>query len=231
MNRSAIHEAVSRSLLFQEVGEDALASAVDGASSRAVEAGDAVLRQGDPASQLFLLARGLVKMSQVTPGGSEIALRFMGPGDLIGCVAVFQRFPYPATALAVEDSVVLAWSAARIGALLDAHPKITANALRIVSLRAHEFQERLGEAASGRAEQRVARALLRLAHQTGRRVEGGVEVGFHASLRDLAETTNVAYHTVSRILSAWRREGLIDNGRHRILVKAPHRLFEIAEDL
>jgi CRP-like cAMP-binding protein len=92
-------------------------------------------------------------------------------------------------------------------------------------------QERLRELATERVEQRVARTLLRLARQVGRKVEGGVLIDMPLSRQDLAEMTGTTLYTVSRILSQWEQQHLVETGRERILIRQPHGLVAIAEDL
>jgi CRP-like cAMP-binding protein len=82
-----------------------------------------------------------------------------------------------------------------------------------------------------RVERRIARALLRLAHHAGRRVETGVEIDFPLSRQDLAQMTGTTLFTVSRTLSAWQGDGLILTRRRRVTIRQPHRLVRIAEDL
>jgi CRP-like cAMP-binding protein len=79
-------------------------------------------------------------------------------------------------------------------------------------------------------EQRVAHALLRLAKQSGRKVEHGVEIDFPISRQDIAQMTGTTLHTVSRILSAWEQQGLIEGGRQRIVLREPHKLMVLAEE-
>lgn len=71
-----------------------------------------------------------MKVGQVTGNGASLTIRFMEPGDVPGCVAVFRRSPFPATATAVVDSRLLAWPAARIGQLLEQQPRVAADARR-----------------------------------------------------------------------------------------------------
>jgi CRP-like cAMP-binding protein len=97
--------------------------------------------------------------------------------------------------------------------------------------RLQELQDRYRELATERVERRVARALLRLARQTGRKVENGVLIDFPLTREDLAEMTGTTLYTVSRILSGWEKEGLIETGRQRVLIRSPHGLVAIAEDL
>jgi CRP-like cAMP-binding protein len=78
-------------------------------------------------------------------------------------------------------------------------------------------------------ERRIAHALLRLAQQAGRKIEHGIEIDFPISRQDVAEMTGTTLHTVSRTLSAWEQQGLVESGRQRIAIRDPHRLFMLAE--
>ena len=94
-----------------------------------------------------------------------------------------------------------------------------------------ELQDRGRELSTEQVDRRVARALLRLAQQTGRKVEGGILLGIRLSRLDLAEMTGTTLFTTSRILSRWTQEGLIEAGRQKVLLRRPHQLVCIAEDL
>jgi len=115
--------------------------------------------------------------------------------------------------------------------LMEQHPKIAFNLLQIVAHRLQELQERFRELVTDRVERRVARTLLRLVRQAGRKVEDGVLIDFPLSRQDLAEMAGTTLFSVSRILSGWEKQGVIKTGRQRILITSPHKLVTIAEDL
>jgi CRP-like cAMP-binding protein len=91
--------------------------------------------------------------------------------------------------------------------------------------------DRYQELATERVEQRVARALLRLARQVGQKEEDGILINLPLSREDLAEMIGTTLYTVSRILSRWEHQGLVKTGRERVLIRNPHALVDIAEDL
>ena len=109
-------------------------------------------------------------------------------------------------------------------------PALAANTLQTVGARLQETHTRVIEMSTQQVERRVAHALLRLAKQAGRKVEHGVEIDFPISRQDIAEMTGTTLHTVSRTLSAWEQQGLIEGGRQRIVLRDPHRLFQLAEE-
>ena len=109
-------------------------------------------------------------------------------------------------------------------------PALATNTLQTVGSRLQETHTRVVEMSTQQVEQRVAHALLRLAKQSGRKVEHGVEIDFPISRQDIAQMTGTTLHTVSRILSGWQQRGLIESGRQRIVLREPHKLFVLAEE-
>ncbi|HYG89895.1 MAG TPA: Crp/Fnr family transcriptional regulator [Azospirillum sp.] len=190
-----------------------------------------VFSQGDPATTCHALIDGRVKLTQSTPDGAQVVLRFIGPGDMYGTVAVLMGIPFPADATAVVDSVEIYWSAAAMVEVMERHPHVALNASRITGARLLDLQTRMREMASEKVERRIAHALLRLARQAGRRVQEGVEIDFPITRQDLAAMTGSTLHTVSRTLSGWEALGIIEGPRRHIVIKSPHRLIAIAEDL
>ena len=218
--------------LFHGLDDEALvAAAVDARLVRAA-AGRTFFREGESAQFFFVLRRGRVKFTQIAAEGHEVILRVIGAGEPFGGVAAIdENATYPVTARAVEASEAHAWDGAKITALMHRFPSIAINAARMIARRLHELQRQHRELMTERVERRIARALLRLAQHAGRRVEGGVEIDFPLSRQDLAQMTGTTLFTVSRTLSGWEDDGLIATGRRRVIVRQPHRLVRIAEDL
>jgi CRP-like cAMP-binding protein len=94
-----------------------------------------------------------------------------------------------------------------------------------------QFQDRLRELATERVERRLARMLLRLARQSGQKVTGGILIDLPLSRQNLAEMIGTTLYTVSRILSQWEAHGLVETGRERVVIRRPHGLVVIADDL
>ncbi len=228
---ASAHEVLERSPLLRGLSREALAEVAARAAERRAPAGSTIFREGEPAAAFFLVLAGRVKLSQVGADGHEVIVRLVGPGEAAAAVALFEDAAFPATALAVSDSRLLVWPRAELLDLLTRHPALAVNVLRMLSERLREAQDRLRELATERVAQRIARALLRLVRQAGRRVEGGVLVDLPLSRQDLAELTGTTLYTVSRVLSEWETRGVVETGRERVLVRDPHALVALAEDL
>jgi len=191
---------------------------------------ETLFREGGEATHAFVVGWGRLRLEQGTTEGRTVVLRYMGEGDLLAAVAVLRGIPLPATAVAVEDGLLLAWSAPRLGDMMEEFPRMARNAVEVVGSRIEELQTRLREVATRRVEQRLAATLLRLAAQSGRPHGGAVEIPFPLSRQELAELTATTLHTVSRTLSAWDQEGIVDARRSsRLVLRKPERLAAIAE--
>lgn len=96
------------------------------------------------------------------------------------------------------------------------YPSIALNAMSDLATRVEELRDRYRELATECVEQRLAQALIRLAAQTGTQTQAGVLIDVPLSRQDVAEMIGTTLYTVSRILGAWERIGLVDVGRQRV---------------
>ncbi|MBI5320900.1 Crp/Fnr family transcriptional regulator [Bradyrhizobium sp.] len=188
-----------------------------------------VFSQGEDAHSFFLLLNGHVRASKTTPTGEQVVMRYVSPGEVFGVAPAMGLRQYPATATAADDSVVLAWPSAAWPRLVAKFPALATNTLQAVGSRLQESFTRVVEMSTEQVEQRVAHTLVRLARQSGRQVERGVEIDFPISRQDIAQMTGTTLHTVSRILSGWEQAGLIESGRQRIVLCEPQKIYALAE--
>lgn len=215
--------------LFGGVEPSALDEILASARSARYAPGATVFAQEEDAHSFFVLVDGRLRVTTITPDGRQVVVRFVSPGDLFGIAPAIGRTSYPATAVAIVESRAAAWPTTSWPRLIALHPALAANALQVVGGRLQDAHTRVVELATETVEQRVAHALLRLAERAGRAAAEGVEIDFPLSRQDVAEMTGTTLHTVSRILSAWEKEGLVAGGRMRIALRDRAALARIAE--
>lgn len=231
---SSGHKALSPSVLqgmelFAGLDPDILAQVVRRARTRRIAKGATIFSQGEPALACHALIDGQVKITQRSGDGRNVTMRYIGPGEVFGAMGVFAGGSYLANAVAVSDCVEIRWPAQAVTELMQSHPNIALNALSMVARRLQAMQTRTHELVVEPAEQRIARALLRLARQAGRASPRGIAIGFPLSRRDLAEITGATHFTVSRALSEWQKLGIVESARKSVVVLDPEKLAAIAE--
>jgi CRP-like cAMP-binding protein len=227
--------AIDRSLvaeltLFAGLGPAELDAVLAEARSQRYPKNSTVFAEGEDVHSFFVLLHGHVRASKTTPAGQQVVVRYVGPGEVFGIAKAIGLTKYPATATAVDESVALVWPSSAWPRLVAQHPPLASNALQTVGSRLQGTHMRVVEMSTQQVERRVAHALLRLARQAGRKVEQGIEIDFPISRQDIAEMTGTTLHTVSRTLSAWESQGLVESGRQRVVLRDPHRLFALAEE-
>ncbi len=231
MRLNEIAKHLSQEPLFRGLSEDALQEIIARAHSQTIEAGGFLFYQDDPAERIYLLSEGRLKLAQLSAEGQQVIMRVATPWMLIAAIGMVAGAVYPVSAEAAETSQVLYWSQAEMLALIERYPVLALNAMRLLAGHVREFQDRYRELATERVERRLARAILRLASQVGRRTEEGVLLDLPLTRQDLAEMTGTTLYTVSRILSQWESQGLVLAGRERVVIRFPHGLVRVAEDL
>lgn len=191
--------------------------------------GAAVFEQDAPAESFFVLLHGHLQVVKLTPAGQQVVIRYVVPGEMFGIAVQMGKTAYPATATAVVDSVSLVWPSSCWTMLAARCPGLMAGTLQTVGSRLDDAHTRVVEMSTEEVERRIAHTLLRLVKQAGRKIEDGIQIDFPISRQDVAEMTGTTLHTVSRILSAWESQGLVEGGRQKIVVRDPHRLFGLAQ--
>lgn len=222
---------VANSPLLSGLPQDELTAVMNGAHTRTMARDEFYFHQGDPATALYVLAVGQVRLLQVTPEGDQVILRFAAQGEMFGGIAFLCDKVYPASAQAVSDCTAVSWNGETMASLMERHPRLALNTMRHMAGRIQTLQDRLREVATERVERRIANTLLRLAQQTGKKTPEGVLIDLPMSRQDLAEMSGTTLFTVSRTLSRWEQEGIVQAGRERVLIRVPHRLVIIAQDL
>jgi CRP-like cAMP-binding protein len=220
---------LARTEIFRSLSDEALDEVWRLATRKRLARREVLYHQGDVALNLYVVIVGRLRATQSTEEGNQIALRYLGPGELSG-YAVLAGIPdYPGTVVAVEDTHLFAWPTSAVRQLMTRHSQIALNAVAVLGSRYRETQLRLRELSSETVEHRIAHALLRLASQAGRRTAQGTEICFPLSRQDIAELAGTTLHTVSRTLSAWEKEGIVLSAHRHVVVCRPEALAAIKE--
>jgi len=180
----------------------------------ALAEGEAVYRAGDVADALFVVAEGRVKVVQSTPDGTETVTDLLGPGDLFGALGALGEPYHRQSAAALVGTCVLRIGQDDFRAVLAADARVSLRVLDDVAARLARAHDDLGGQATGTVAQRVATALLRLADRLGTdRGAAGLLLDVPLSRADLAGLARSTPESVSRVMSRWKDEGVVDSGR------------------
>lgn len=182
------------------------------------EPGQVVQAAGEPANRLSIVAAGTVRMARPTVDGQDVVLDFLGAGEHFGSLAELGDAVYREDVTAHTHACILYTTADGFNALLHQYPEVTLATLGIVANRLRSAHLMIEQLSAYPVEHRVAATLLHLARKRGSEGEEGLLIDIPLSRQDIADMTGATVETVSRVMSQFRRDGLIDSGRRWISV-------------
>lgn len=191
---------------------------------RQLQSRDVLGHQGEPADLFALVQVGYLKLGKVSPAGVEMLVRFVGPGDCYGAIALVPESRFPVSATAVQPSRILVWARPVITAFADRLPRLKSNIFEEITRRMSGVLTAAQELATERVPQRVASALLRLAEYGGAPGPDGIHIVHPLTRQELAELTGTTLFTVSRLMSEWESRGLLRTGRGAVTIVDPEGL-------
>lgn len=195
--------------MFKRLGPEDRARLAEHVRVRSYAKGDSIFSEGDPSDYFFDIASGRVKIFKMTPTGKDVILEIFGAGDPLGAVAAYHGRPFPASAMALEDTTCLLIPRKAFFALLEQHPSLVRGLLLGLTVRLVELTNRLAELTGGRVEARFARFFLKLAENSGKAERGGIFIAMPLSRQELADLTGTTIETAIRIMSRWGKQNIV----------------------
>ncbi|QEM11480.1 response regulator [Mucilaginibacter rubeus] len=171
---------------------------------------------GDKGTGLYLILRGRVKTVKLADDGRELMTGIHSAEEYLGVNAMLSNEAYTDTATAMEDSLLCLIPKDQLDNLLNLYPDVAREFIKLLSNHIRDREEQLLQLAYNSVRKRMADTLMRLYKQ-----QGG---DFKVSREDLAAMAGVATETVSRTLTDFKDENLIDKKGSQITVLSPERL-------
>jgi len=173
---------------------------------------EVVFHREDPASHLYVVATGTVKISIPDESGREVLVALYRGGDVFGELALFDNAPRSATVTALSETVLYALSGEDFFAVLERNPKAMRRLLALLARIVRRVSGQVGDLVFLDLEGRVAKYLLDLSELS----PGKREVDL--TQEDLAAFVGGTRAAVNRALADLVKLGAITVGRRHIEV-------------
>jgi CRP/FNR family transcriptional regulator len=183
---------------------------------RGYDKGDVIFQEGEPADRICFVHIGQVKIVKAA-GGRDVIIELLGPGEPVGAVAVFERRPFPASAIALEPSGILSIPERDFFALLERRPEMMRHLLAGLTYRLMMVNKRIADL-MGSAELRASRLFLTLADRVGIPRGSGTFIPLPLSRQEIADLIGTTLETAIRLMSRWQKDDLIETGKSGFLI-------------
>lgn len=188
---------------------------------------DRLFSESDPAESFYTVAAGLVKVFKVTPSNREIIVQLAGPGDPVGAGACYEGSSFFDFAMALEPTDCLVVDRPALFAVLDQEPSLARVLLLAFGERLTALMTQAADLATRPVSSRLARSLLKLCAEIGRPERRGTLIAVPLSHRELAGLAGTSVATSIRIMSRWRKQGIVRAERDGLLILDPARLHQL----
>jgi CRP-like cAMP-binding protein len=215
---ASAEELLRTTPVFRRLGPEDRRRLAEVSRVKAYARNDVIFDEGATPEFFYTIARGRVKVCKSTPAGKDVILEVFGVGDPFGAVAVYEGRRFPASAVALEDTVCVLVPREAFFALLEQHPSLVRGLLLGLTHRLIELTNRMAELTGGRVEPRVARLFLKMADDSGQPRADGLFIPLPLSRQEIADLTGTTIETTIRIMSRWGKQRVVRTEKDGFLV-------------
>lgn len=213
---------------FAELNEEEILAIEGIIQEKSYKKGEIIFFQGEAGEALYLIKKGKVKLVKMSESGDEQILNILKAGDIFAEVVLFDNAEYPATAIVVEDSALSVLKRSKMENLINESPTIALKIMEVMGKRLRRAQKMVKELGLTDTKTRTASILVYLAEEHGgKEKKKELEIDLSLTQQDLANMIGTSRETISRILSDFKAEDLVDTSRQKILIKDLAKLKEM----
>ena len=215
--------------LFEGLRESDLEVLTHYSQNRSYRRGEIIYLPGDPATTVYFLKAGRVKLVYIDESGRRLTMTICRPGQPFGELTLSEEREHRLLAEALTDVELCSIPKSALMQFAAERPQISLRLTKWAGRQLQEVQVRLEELLFKDVPTRLARVLLRLAEEHGESTSEGVLIDLPLTHQELAELIGSTRETTSLTLSAFTREGLLTRRRRCFLLRDPEALRQRAE--
>ncbi|MDP3551561.1 MAG: Crp/Fnr family transcriptional regulator [Novosphingobium sp.] len=227
MDAARLAEALTAQSLFADCEEAELSDIIARGQVRAFKPGQVLMGQGEQGSTLFIVLKGLARVSMVAANGREIILDYAEPGHVLGEIAFLDGGERTATVEVIDPVEALVLTRGAFSDIIEKHKGL---ALRLLKAMARRLRQNNAVIEADRAYTsgpRLARFLLRLMMAEGAGNENQLKIAL--SQGELGNFAGMSREQINRQLSAWAENGMVGLKGGRVTILDRDALIDVAE--
>lgn len=205
--------------LFKNLSDDELRELEPYLITTTYKKKDDIFTEGDAPEWFYIVSSGKVKVTKISHDGKEIILEIISPHDIFGGVAVLRNIPYPANAVAMEDTETLKISRKNLMRLVDRFPNLMFCIAIQLGDRMKSSYDSLKNIALERVEARIAALLLKLGNKVGVETKEGLMIDMRLTKQDVADMVGTTVETSIRTFSKFKKDKLVMDSGGKIIIR------------
>lgn len=218
-NLAKKRELLRGTYLFSEISDDDADAILAYSSQVSYAAGQSIFTKGEVTASMMAVLRGRVRISAPSDDGKEVVFSIMGPGEVFGEIALLDGRERTADAVAMADCELLVVERRAFLPLLERRPDLCIRLLVLLCERLRRTDEQVEDVSFRHLENRLAKTLLRLAHEHGHKEQGLLRIDLELSQTELGNIVGGSRESINKHMRALRRSGIVALDRGRIVIR------------
>lgn len=219
INKDSTHSLLTGIELFAGMTPTQLDWVAQRAHKRVFEAGRNVMTIEQPGEAVYIILQGTVKI-HVEQGERDVILSILGAGDLLGEMSLIDSVGRSASAVTIENSLLLWMDKVTFNYMLDNFTPAARNLVKILSARVRLSDQLIQALATLDVNGRVARQLLAFAEKYGHEKDRATQIRIVLTQSDIADLVGASRKRVNQAMVLFKEQGLIDtDAEGRIAIK------------
>lgn len=196
---------------------------------REIKKGDILFLQGSSDKKFYILKKGAVKITKLTPQGNEIILDIFSGGTVFGEIAVMTHESRDESAVVVEDGLICIMKKEDLERLIRMVPGLAIKINKMIGLKLWKIENKLLDLLYRTVEQRLAKTFLNLLDDFGIPHDSGYLLKIKLTHKDYADLIASTRETVTATLNKFRKDGIIDFEGKYVLLRSLDKIKTLAE--
>ena len=206
---SVVRDALDANDIFGGLAPELMEELIGHGVTRRWKGAETIFRHDDPGESMMVVLEGRVKISTMTLDGKEVVLNFIDEGEVLGEIALLDGKPRTADATAMEACELFELRRRDLLPFLERHPEVAIRLIEAVCGKLRHTTRMVEDLMFLNMGPRVARGLLRLAEEYGRRKGTSIRLDLKISQRDLGGYVGLARENINRQLKNLKDQGLV----------------------
>lgn len=205
--------------IFSHLRDQTLAMIDQVAVMREVSKGERLYLQGSADKNVYILKKGAVKITKLTPNGKEIILDIFKGGSIFGEMSAIDPRERDESAQVVEDGLICTINREHFQDLMQAVPGLSIRITKMIRFRLWKIENRLLDLVYSSVEQRLAKTIVNLLDDFGIPHGDGYLIKIRLTHNDYADLIASTRETVTATFNKLKKKGLIDFEGKQVVVR------------
>lgn len=213
-----IKELLRKVPLFAEISDDDLEHLKEFCHIKRFPKGAVLFEEGEKGEELFIIVKGLLKISILNEDGREFTLIINRPYDCLGEIALLDGSPRSAGASAIEDLEVLSIHRDDFARYLSRYPKLKDSIIRLLCWRLRNLTNEVTDFAFLNVHYRLSKKILELAETFGVDEGEGIIINRKITHQELANMVGTSREMITKILNEMKKEKYLVMSQHKLMI-------------